>query len=154
MENQNVNDKNVENRESTQQDEAAQAASEQKEEKLFTQEEVNRIVGERLARVKNQPDSSGYAEREQALNQREMQLNARERLIDAGMPKELLPLVNCNSKKDMENSLNLISTYFKAPGSSGRTYRVSTGIAGNRGSSVNHSEYDVGRIRAAMGLKG
>ena len=123
----------------------------QKNEKLFTQDEVNRIVGERLARVKN--NSSGvndFDRREQELNRREMQIEAREKLAEAGLPKDLLDAVNCNSKEEMEKSIKALTGFFGArKAQSG--YRVYTGIApgGNGGTGMNESD-----IRKAMGLKG
>lgn len=122
------------------------------QERTFTQEEVNRIVGERLARVKGNADYTGFSEREQQLNQRELRLDAREKLADAGIPKELLPLVNCNSKEEMEKSINLIGAYIQKPATgnkeTGGVYRVSTGAysSGSIGGAAGDD------IRKAMGL--
>ena len=128
----------------------------QQQERTFTQDEVNRIVQERLARAKNAPDNSGYTEREQALDQRERRLEAREKLADAGLPKELLPLVNCSGKKEMEDSIKLIGTYFRSGKGMGNTYRVSAGVTsgGASAGSGEVAEATDGDIRAAMGLKG
>lgn len=159
MENQNMESQTM-TQEGQQQGigEGAQGAQQtQQQEKTFTQEEVNRIVQERLARAKNAPDNSGYAEREQALDQRERRLEAREKLADAGIPKELLPLVNCSSKKDMEDSIKLISTYFHGSNKPGSGYRISTGAASGAGAgySSGHTKGAADdEIRAAMGLKG
>ncbi len=137
--------------------EGAQGAQQpQQQERTFTQDEVNRIVQERLARAKNAPDNSGYTEREQVLDQRERRLEAREKLADAGLPKELLPLVNCSGKKEMEDSIKLIGAYF--PGGKGprSTYRVSTGVTSGGASAGSGEAVEAtdGDIRAAMGLKG
>ena len=159
MENQNMESQTMTN-EGQQQGtgEGAQGAQQtQQQEKTFTQEEVNRIVQERLARVRNTPDNPGYNEREQALDQRERRLEAREKLADAGIPKELLPLVNCNSKKDMEDSIKLIGAYFHGSNKPSSGYRMSTGAASGAGagySSGHTKDADGDEIRAAMGLKG
>ena len=158
MENQNMESQTM-TQEGQQQgtDEGAQGTQQtQQQERTFTQDEVNRIVQERLARAKNAPDNSGYAEREQALDQRERRLEAREKLADAGIQKELLTLVNCSSKKDMEDSITLISAYFRSGKSMGNTYRVSTGVTsgGASAGSGGVAEATAGDIRAAMGLKG
>lgn len=149
MEDQNMTDQNQQGDQAQQQDQNQQG-------KTFTQDEVNRIVSERLARAKNTADHGDFTERENALNQREMRLDARERLADAGIPKDLLPLVDCSSKEKMESSINLISSYFgqkKARESGVGTYRISTGTAGNtNGSGSRKASGD--EIRAAMGLKG
>lgn len=138
----------------TQQQTAGQAGSQQ--EKLFTQEEVNRIVGERLSRSRSTAEPAGYAEREQALNQRELQLDARERLAEAGIPKELLPLVNCGSRENMEKSIALLGTYFKPAGNaappSGGYRIISTGTPSGTGS-ASRKNGDL-EVREAMGLKG
>lgn len=124
-------------------------------EKLFTQEEVNRIIGERLSRVKTD-SSRDLQEREQRATARELQLDAREKLMDAGLPKELLDAINCSTKEAMENSIKVIQGLYGG-NNSGNTqkpvYRVSTGVnmsSGPNRSGVNDPE----AIRKAMGLKG
>lgn len=120
------------------------------QEKLFTQEEVNRIIGERLSRVKT--DST------QELQARELQLDAREKLMDAGLPKELLGAINCSTKEAMENSIKVIQgLYGKNSNSKPEkpVYRVSTGISSNSNGSGNYKDSDdPSAIRKAMGLKG
>ena len=153
MENQNMESQTM--AQDGQQQGASEGAQQaQQQERTFTQEEVNRIVQERLARAKSAPDNSGYAEREQALDQRERRLEAREKLADAGLPKELLPLVNCNSEKEMTDSIKLIGSYFRGGKSTGNTYRVSTGSTSGGAGSGDSTEATDGDIRAAMGLKG
>ncbi|MEG1433099.1 hypothetical protein [Eubacterium sp.] len=71
----------------------------QDEGKTFTQEDVNRIVQERLERERNKqhPQSdieTQLTERERNLNRREMQMNAREKLAERGLPKELADLID------------------------------------------------------------
>lgn len=158
MENQNMgtNTQGAENAENVQNDEGVQGAqSAGQSEKKFTQDDVNRIVGERLARVKNTQTSVESSEREKALDLRERQLNARERLADLGISKDLLPLVNCTSKETMEESINLIAGQFGGARSKiGSGYRISTG-ASNSGSGTGHSKaLSDDEIRSAMGLKG
>ena len=138
-------------------DQTGETAQEQPTaEKTFTQEEVNRIVQERLARVKNSSDQSSLAEREQALNQREIRLDAREKLADAGIPNDLLPLVDCSSKKNMDDSIALIGKYFGvAKAREGfRVVSASTRAASNGSSSGSGRDDSPESIRAAMGLKG
>ncbi|MCI8401119.1 MAG: hypothetical protein HFI38_03325 [Lachnospiraceae bacterium] len=128
-------------------------------EKTFTQEDVNRIVQERLARVKTDaaPD---LQERERQLEQRSLYLDAREKLADAGLPKELLDALNCSSKESMEKSIKIIQGLMGRGGASQQStrpvYRMTGGGASNSGtghaSSSNAS--DPASIRRAMGLKG
>lgn len=127
----------------------------QQQEKTFTQEDVNRIVGERLARARLDT-SPELQERERKCMQRELQLDAREKLADAGLPKELLGVINCSTKEELENSIKTIQKLF------GRTkenssYRVL--MCGSAGSNSNGSGHRSGTddpesIRKAMGLKG
>lgn len=125
----------------------------QQQGRTFTQEEVNRIVQERLARVKGGADMSGLSDREKELNQKEIRLNAWEKLADAGIPKDLLPLVDCSSNENMEKSIKLIGTYFKGKGVSGG-YRMSGGSIGRSVDPDNNADASASEIRAAMGLKG
>ncbi len=141
MEGQNMTNQNQQDDQQTQQQDQNQQG------KTFTQEDVNRIVSERLARAKNAANGSG-SDREQELDRRERQLDARERLADAGIPKDLLPLVDLSSKENMENSIKLISSHM------GRTYRISTSVSSSKNGSGNSRRETPDDIRAAMGLKG
>lgn len=139
----------------------AEGTNSQQQEKLFTQDDVNRIVGERLSRVKNDV-SPELQERERKAAQRELQLDARERLIDAGLPKELLGAINCSTKEDMENSIKVIQSLYgnknAENGTQGKTgtYRVISTSTGskNNGSGYGNGVNDPAEIRRAMGLKG
>lgn len=137
------------------------------QEKMFTQEEVNKIVQSRLARARTET-SPELSQREADLNKRELQLDARERLADAGLPKELVNALNCSDKETMENSIKAILAVVgprntnsgyrfvipegAKPGSDG-FYRISGGVGGGGPSSQRHKNSDA-EIRKAMGLKG
>lgn len=135
----------------------------QQQEKTFTQEDVNRIIGERLARVRAEI-SPELQEREKACAQRELQLDARERLAEAGLPKELLGVINCSTKEELDNSIRTIQELFgqnkgaqqyQPNASTSRGFRVvSTGLP-NGGSGGGYKGIDdPASIRKAMGLKG
>lgn len=82
-------------------------------EKTFTQEDVNRIVGERLAKEKAK--SSGEADlakREQELARRELHMSAREMLSEKGLPVQLCEALNCADQKTMEKSIATIEKIF------------------------------------------
>ena len=148
MENQNMETNNQENQNS---------GHNSWQEKLFTQEEVNRIIGERLSRVKTD-SSQELQERERKAMARELQLDAREKLMDAGLPKELLGAINCSTKEAMENSIKVIQGLYGG-NSSGNiqkpTYRISTGVSNQiNGSHHSTGVDDPAAIRKAMGLKG
>ena len=78
------------------------AKPEAKEEKTFTQEEVNRIIADRLARerAKASEPSSEETKRTAELNARESRLNCKEFLMQSGYPMELLELLDTS---DFEN---------------------------------------------------
>ncbi len=133
------------------------------QEKLFTQEEVNRIVGERLARVKN--DSSvaeAYRlERDEALEKlRQYENNAF--LKDKGVPADYMEFVSfMASKKVNENTTfqEAVTQFLKEnPRYAGPAngYRVVTTGSSNDNFSSRGSKGtdDPELIRKAMGLKG
>lgn len=66
--------------------EEQQGTQNQPKEKTFTQDEVNKIVSERLARDKGK-NSAELEKREHELEQRELAMTAREKLAERGLPK-------------------------------------------------------------------
>lgn len=80
-------------------------------EKTFTQEDVNKIVSDRLAREKAKGEAA-LAEKERQLAQRELQLTAKERLAQMGLPAELLDVLNLSSQEAMEKALTTVKTVF------------------------------------------
>ena len=80
-------------------------------EKTFTQEDVNRIVGERLAKEKSKADAA-LAERESQLAKRELMMTAREKISKMGLPVELLDALEMSSAEALDKSLNIVKTVF------------------------------------------
>ena len=76
-------------------------------EKTFTQEQVNQIISERLARDRAKSEAA-LVEKEQQLAQRELLLNAKERINEMGLPVELLDALNISSSEALEKSLNTV----------------------------------------------
>ncbi len=81
-------------------------------EKTFTQEDVNAIIGKRLAEEKAKGQAA-LAEKERQLTQRELTLTAKERLNDMGLPAELFDALNVSSAEALEKSLTTIKTVFE-----------------------------------------
>ena len=81
-------------------------------EKTFTQDDVNRIVQDRLAKDREKA-SKELGEREQELAKREFRLNSRQKLIDRGYPEDILDALNCNSEKEFDNALDIIDRLIK-----------------------------------------
>ena len=111
----------------------------QPEEKTFTQEEVNKIVQERLARVKT---SQGPSEKEIELQQRENDLYIREQIANNGLPNELYDSLKGLDKKAVDKCLSIVSPYIRKASEPVLNPVLPTG--GNGG--------DEDKIRRAMGL--
>lgn len=86
-----------------------------KEQKMFTQEEVNGFVQSRISRLKGQIEKESKAEYEQKfaeLQAREMKLTVKERLNDRGMPKELADIITCTDEKDIDSKLDALQKIY------------------------------------------
>ncbi|MCM1221960.1 MAG: DUF4355 domain-containing protein [Lachnospiraceae bacterium] len=82
-------------------------------EKTFTQEDVNRIVGERLAKEKaKNSGEADFAKREQELAQRELHMSAKELLSEKGLPVQLFDALNCTDEETMKKSIATIEKIF------------------------------------------
>lgn len=123
------------------------------EQKTFTQDEVNRIVSERLQREKEKSGAS-LEEREKDLAKREFNLKAKEILDQKKLPHTLLEALNTESEEAFNKSLEVLEQCIsdklkgdKITGAEpGGTVKFSTGM---RHGSVAKDEGD---IRKAMGL--
>lgn len=81
-------------------------------ERTFSQEDVNRIVQDRLAKDRAK-SSEEITKREQELLQREFRLNSRQKLIDRGYPENILDALNCSSEEAFDNALDIIDGLIK-----------------------------------------
>ena len=81
-------------------------------EKTFTQDDVNRIVQDRLAKDRAK-SSEEITKREQELLQREFRLNSRQKRIDRGYPESIMEALNCNSEKEFDKALDIIDSLIK-----------------------------------------
>lgn len=95
-----INTASVENTEATQ----AEAKGEQR---TFTQDDLNRIIQDRLAKDR-QKSSDELSRREQELAQREFRLNSRQKLLDRGYEENILDVLNCNDEKALDKALDMI----------------------------------------------
>lgn len=75
--------------------------------KTFTQEDVNRIVQDRLAKDREKA-SKELGEREQELAKREFRLNSRQKLAERGYPESLLDALDCSSEEAFDKALGII----------------------------------------------
>lgn len=146
---------NMENNiEQTMETETAEAGSQQKG-KMFTQEEVNGFLQNRIAREKAGMEKKLQAEHDAKmaeLDKRELQITATELLTEKGLPKDMVPLILSDSAEEMERKLELLTNYSKnsAPAGTDKGFKV----AGKVGADPNpKQESESERIRAAMGLQ-
>ena len=133
------------------------------QEKLFTQEDVNRIVGERLARMKNENGvaESYRLERDEALKKLQQYEN-NAFLREKGVPADYMEFVSFMAEKNVnaETTFQEAATQFlkENPRYAGSAsgYRVSTGVhhGDNFSSKGSNGTDDPAAIRKAMGLKG
>lgn len=95
--------------------ETQEAAAEQekdlteREEKTFTQEEVNRIIQKRLKeRKEEQKALEDIATKTAELEQREIKLECKEYLIEKGYPKELLDIISTSEVKNFKEKADMV----------------------------------------------
>lgn len=133
------------------------------QEKLFTQEDVNRIVGERLARMKNENGvaESYRLERDEALKKLQQYEN-NAFLREKGVPADYMEFVSFMAEKNVnaDTSFQEAVTQFlkdnpRYAGSASR-YRVLSSSTGSNNFSRGGTKDsdDPAEIRKAMGLKG
>lgn len=144
-----MNENNVNQNEPNTQSEGNGTQAERK----FTQEDVNRIVSERLAKEKAKSSGEAdFAKREQELAQRELRMTAKEMLSEKGLPVHIFDALNCTDKETMEKSIETIEKAFnecKANAAKPNFRGFQPGVSGLR-PKVEASE-DL-EIRKAMGL--
>lgn len=120
-------------------------------EKLFTQDDVNRIVSERLAKEKAKGEEDPAEKREADFARREFLLTAKETLVSKGLPVTLADALNTSSTEAFENSLSVIETHIKEK----TAHPVLKGARFGEGLSTNEMlelENEDTAIRGAMGL--
>lgn len=126
-------------------------------ERTFTQEEVNRIIGERLSKEKAKSDAAlaereqQFAEREKALANREALYDLRDQLKDMGLPAELLPVLNAQDKEALKTALDALKTYIDEK-SADKSYKVYEEHRLPRGEEHDYDDYNNYQLRKAMGL--
>ena len=82
-------------------------AAEQQQGKTFTQDQVNAIVGKRLAEQKATMEAD-FVKREQDLNRREMAIRAKELLAEKGLPNELSDIMRYDTEEELVKAIGTI----------------------------------------------
>lgn len=115
-----------------------QAQQQIQEPKTFTQEEVNRIVQERLARAKA---AAGPSDKELELQQRENAVYIRERAAEMGLSDELRDSLKGLDKETADKCIQIVAPYIKKA-----SEPIHNAVGPTGGTAVDS-------VRAAMGLK-
>lgn len=123
-------------------------------ETTFTQEQVNKIVSDRLAREKVKSEAA-LAEREQQLAQRELLLTAKEKLTDAGLPVELLNALNVSSPEAIEKAITTLKGVIdKIKAEAPKPFTIHGAKPTEAGRRPELESSGDSRLRKAMGLPG
>lgn len=120
-------------------------------EKTFTQEQVNQIISDRLARDRAKGEAA-LAEREQQLAQRELLLTAKEKLTENGLPVELVDALNVSSPEALEKALSIVKTVMDKHKAEARPIKISGAKPAE--SLCRAKDTGDGSLRKAMGLPG
>lgn len=118
-------------------------------EKTFTQDDVNRIVQERLAKEKgkqNEDISARIAE----LDKRERKMNAVQKLRDNGLPDYLADALNMDTDEAFEQSMKAVMKMKKEGKAEGDEPVGVRDLIGRIGGLNNHGD----ALRDAFGLDG
>ena len=133
------------------------ATSQETGEKTITQEDVNRIVQERLAKEKSKNNGDAdFAKREQELAQRELHMSAKEMLSEKGLPVQLFDALNCKDEETLKKSISTIETVFNEyKANATKSIQFKSFTPGVPTSPVNAGDGDADdlNIRKAMGLR-
>lgn len=85
-------------------------------EKLFTQADLDRIIGERLSREREKLQTAGEADaREQALKAREARLDCREYLDNQGFPAALMDVLDTSDSEKFKAAVEALDKLVQLP---------------------------------------
>lgn len=84
-------------------------------EKLFTQADLDRIIGERLARERAKAEPSPEETREADLKAREARMDCREFITDEGYPSELLDLFDTSDSERFKAAVEKLDSLVGLP---------------------------------------
>lgn len=140
----------------------ASAEGTQQSGKTFTQDDVNRIVQERLAKEKGKASNNEDFEKRSAeldrrtteLDARENRLNAITALRNAGYPDELADVIKCGNADELKKSMEVIDKIIKERTPEGWSKELEAKRSKVVFTAPIHSAPGGDIIRSAMGLRG
>ena len=118
----------------------ATPAADQAGGKTFSQDDVNRIVHERLARDREKA-SEEVSKKEQELADREFRLNSRQKLIDRGYPESIMEALNCSSEEAFNKALDALDGLMKERGADEASVKARQNAAVFRPVTAPHRSY-------------
>ena len=124
-----------------------QTAGEQQE-KTFTQEQVNAIVGKRLSEQKQQQEAD-LAKKAEELNKREMAIRAKELLCEKRLPEGLAEVLKYDNEDELVKAIDVIKTVRDGAAVDNSEYKR---MDDGRLPTGKHAEPDT--LANAFGLKG
>lgn len=131
------------------------AAGTGKEQKLFTQEEVNGFVKSQIARMMKKAtkdQEAEYAQKVAELQAREMKLLVKEQLSERGMPRELADIITCTDEADIKSKLDALNKIYGSQSAAKEKEKpmgfIQVGAAGD-----SHALPVADPVRKAMGLE-
>ena len=83
--------------------------AEEQQEKTFTQEQLNAIVGKRLSEQKQQQEAD-LTKKTDELNKREMAIRAKELLSEKRLPKELAEVLRYDNEDELVKAINILDS--------------------------------------------
>lgn len=130
-----------------QQGEPDHTPAQEEKEKTFTQDDVNRIVQERLSRERERINSIINEDESvrKELATEKLKLKATRELTEKGFPVELVDFMDCTDENTYKQSLEKVCSVFdklykreleKVFRSSGRTPESGTNVSGNTGDAL------------------
>lgn len=118
------------------------------EQKTFTQDDVNRIVGERLSKDRSRNEAD-FVKGENDLKQRELAMTAREMLAEKGLPKDLADVLKFSDEETLKTAIDKIQK-FRSKENGG--YVLINGGQNRLPESDNSGDDDEYSLKKAFGL--
>ena len=119
--------------------------------RTFTESEVNEIVQNRLARERRKTDRADSGnDREADLNDRELKIMAKEKLLDMGMSTKLADLLRYDDEESLDEAIEEYNSLIGGTGENNKEVKPKSWGQRQNGAGKRKTESE--QIRAAMGL--
>lgn len=161
LETENQEEQKPEQVEATATDEKVESVEKSEEEdprkvKKFSEEDLERIVKRRLAQQHKKfekilnPVETELDRREREVTQRELKADGKERLLEAGLPADLIKLMNINDKESFEESYKNVTTLWDEVFTKQKTEFIKPYLAGKTPKITRSANYRGDPIKKAF----